>query len=135
MVDKMVYRDGYKYQLAAAELFKTSFRPANTIRAERIALSPDGTMIVSSGFCWDGASGIVDRKTNIRASCGHDALYQLMRRGHLDHNEWLKADDDFCRWLEEAGAWSITVSLDRWGLRQMGGKYARPEHKKQVYIV
>lgn len=131
----MFFRDGYKYQLAATELFKTSFRPIKEIRIPRITLYCDGIMIVGEGYAWDGATGIVDRKTNIRASCGHDALYQLMRMERLPYSLWGKADDDFCKWLKNAGAWGVTISLDRWGLRQMKGKYANPKHRKTIHHV
>ena len=135
MADNMQFRDGYKYQLAAPELFKTSFLSNVQIRIERITLEPDGVMIVAEGYAWDGASGIVDRRTNLRASCGHDALYQLMRMGKLPYQHWGKADDDYCRWLKMAGAWDVTISLDRWGLKQMRGKYAHPKHRKEIYSI
>lgn len=131
----MLFRDGYKYQLAAPELFQTSFRPKRKIKAPRLMLDTDGILIVSEGYAWDGASGIVDRKTNLRASCGHDALYQLMRLGKLPYKEWAKADHDFCRWLALAGAWPVTVNLDRWGLRKMRGKYAHPSQRKRILKV
>jgi hypothetical protein len=131
----MKYRDGYKYQLAEPEVFKTSFRPLKEIRIPRVVLLQDGTMHVAEGYAWDGASGIIDRKTNITASCGHDALYNLMRLGQLDHKKWAIADEDFCTWLKNAGAWDITVNIDRWGLRQCNGKYAHPKNRKKVHCV
>lgn len=131
----MFYKDGYHYQLAANESFKTSFKPEKTISSKRITLYTDGTMIVKEGYAWDGASGIIDRKTNLKASCGHDALYQLMRERLLNHHDWAKADEDFCRWLKEAGAWSMTVSIDRSGLKLFGGKYAHPKNIKKIHMV
>jgi len=130
----MLYRDGYKYQLAAHEYFQTSFTPATKISVPRITLYPDGVMLVHEGYAWDGASGIVDRKTNLRASCGHDALYQLMRMEVLPYSEWAKADADFCRWLAEAGAYALTIKIDRYGLSLFKGKYARPENRKKIFI-
>lgn len=135
MADNMLFRDGYKYQLAAPELFETSFRPDEQIRVARITIDPNGVMIVADGYAWDGASGVVDRKTNLRASCGHDALYQLMRMGKLPYSEWQKADDDYCHWLKSSGAWNVTISLDRWGLQKMKGKYAHPKHRKKILSV
>ena len=131
----MLYRAGYKYQLAADEYFYTSFRPVNTIRAPRITLYTDGAMIVNEGYSWDGATGIPDLRTNMRASCGHDALYQLMRLKKLDWKEYGKADDDFAKWMREAGAWSITVNTLRWGLQQMAGTFAKPENRREIYTV
>ena len=131
----MLYRSGYKYQLAAHEYFNTSFRNGSVIRAPRITLYQDGTMVVGEGFSWDGATGVIDRKSNIRASCGHDALYQLMRLGKLDWKDYNLADDDYAKWLKEAGAWALTVKIDRWGLRQMQGHFAKPKNRKEIYKV
>lgn len=131
----MYYRSGYKYQLAADEPFYTSFRPKKELRVPRITLYPSGLMIVHDGYAWDGASGVVDRDTNIRASCGHDALYQLMRMEKLSHEDWQLADEDFCTWLKEAGAWDITIKIDRLGLKIAGGKYAHPSKRKKIYMV
>jgi len=128
----MYFFDGYKYQLAIPVLFQTSFRPLREISIARITLSTDGLMKVHDGYAWDGASGVIDSKTNIKASCGHDALYQLMRMKKLPHSEWPSADEDFCVWLKEAGAWDITVNLARWGLKQMNGKYAHPNQRKPI---
>lgn len=130
----MKYRNGYKYQLAIPEIFQTSFRPSHIIRSERITLLTTGSMTVHSGYAWDGASGIVDRDTNLRASLGHDALYQLMREGGLDYKEWAKADEDFCIWLKQAGAWDWTVSIDRYGLSLFKGKFAHPKERKKIFI-
>lgn len=131
----MYYRSGYKYQLAADEVFKTSFRPPHIVRTARITLDTNGIMTVHDGYAWDGASGIIDRDTNIRASCGHDALYQLMREGGLPHQHWNLADEDFCIWLKEAGAWDITVRIDRAGLALFKGKYAHPDQRKTIHII
>ena len=131
----MDYRNGYKYQLAKNERFRTSFRPKWALKIERVSLDINGLMIVESGYAWDGASGIIDRKTNLRASCGHDALYQLMRMDMLSSRDYKKADDDYCKWLKSAGAWPITVKIDKAGLSLMKGKYAKPKHRKKIFSV
>lgn len=131
----MRYRDGYKYQLASACAFFTSFRPARPIVHDFITLSPDGVMTVRAGYAWDGATGAPDNKNNLKASCGHDALYQLMRLGLMEHYHWERADNDYCRWLKEAGAWSITVKVSKWVLTQANGKFAHPSQRRKVYVI
>lgn len=130
----MKYRRKYKYQLAKDEKFVTGFRPSEDIITTRIQLRTSGVMIVCEGYAWDGPSGpVVDRKTNLRPSCGHDALYQLMRTGKLDYNLWKTADSDFGVWLREDGAWSIIVATDLLGLRLAGGAAALPKNRKRVF--
>ncbi len=132
----MKYRKGYKYQLAKDEYYKTSFRPNRNIVAPRIRLNTKGIMRVREGYVSDGPSGpTFDRKTNLRAGVGHDALYQLMRMGLLPCNLWRKADRDYGRWLVEGGSWEITSKINVKGLSLMRGKYAKPENRKKVYEV
>ena len=132
----MEYRKGYKYQLATDECFETSFRSDIDIHTPRIILLGTGQLIVREGYAWDGASGpVIDRKTNMVASCGHDALYQLMRMGMLDSKMYSIADLDFGCWLEEAGAWSLVIKMDLLGLRIARGYAALPKNRKKVFEV
>lgn len=130
----MRYRGGYKYQLAADQRFYVAFRPRHNIFLARIWLTTDGTLTVREGYAWDGVSGpVIDRKTNMRASLCHDALYQLMRQGELPHTQWRSADMEFDRLLKEDGAWSITRRIDMLGLKLAGGRAALPKNRKKVY--
>ena len=59
-------------------------------------------MTLSAGYAWDGASGIaINTENSVRASCGHDALYQLIRLGLLPRTKRLQADSDLRKWLIE----------------------------------
>ena len=129
----MRYRRGYKYQLAEPEILQTSFRLKKEVRIPRIILSTDGKLHIAEGYCWDGASGIIDRKTNLRASLGHDALYEMMRQGALNYELWKIADYDFAGWLRQDGAWPSTVKVDKFGLGLFGGRYAHPKQRKKVF--
>jgi len=49
-----------------------------------VHLSPDGLLVLSDGYAWDGPSGpTLDTPDFMRASAVHDALYQLMGSGKL----------------------------------------------------
>ena len=130
----MKYRKGYKYQLAADEIFQTSFRLGVDIITDRIDLYTDGMLVVRDAYSYDGPSGpVVDRKTNMRGAAGHDALYELMRKGLIPYTMWRLADKDFGRWIREDGAWKITVKIDLAGLKLAGGRAAHPKRRKKVY--
>jgi len=96
---KVQYRQGYKYQIATDFEFDTYVFPNRDIRTEYIRLSTDGKLWLKRGYCWDGASGIaVDTKNFMRGSLVHDALYQLIREGHLNRKVWkIKADKELRR--------------------------------------
>lgn len=131
----MRYRKGYKYQLAEDDTHQTDFRPPQEVSCERLRMDKNGMLYVSEGYGWDGASGIIDRKTNLRASMVHDALYELMRKKLLDHKDWRLADKEFARCLKQDGAWKITIKVDMAGLKLMRGKYAHPKHRRKVHEV
>jgi hypothetical protein len=104
---KIYYRKvTWKYVTDKEARFQTSIRPARTIVTPFIALRTDGLLIVKAKYAWDGPSGPTwDRKSNMRASLGHDALWQLFREGHLNR-KWIKASNrDFKKWLIEDGMW------------------------------
>jgi hypothetical protein len=58
-----------------------------------------------------------------------------MRRGKLDHKLWRVADSDYGKWLQEAGAWGVTVKADLFGLSLMRGMFARPKMRRQIKAV
>ena len=130
----MKYRSGYKYQLAETETFHIDIYPEVDIVTEFIWLTTEGTLTVLNGYAWDGASGpVVDRKSNLRASLAHDAIYQCMRMGRLPSSRWRDADKEFAKILKEDGAWSITVSIYMAGLKLANGSAADPKNKKKIF--
>lgn len=129
----MKYRDGYKYQLAEDEMFQTEFKPREDIATKFLEITSAGELTCKAGYAWDGVSGpVIDRKTNIRASLCHDALYQLMRMGKLPSDLWRYADKEFARILKQDGAWRITIEIDMLGLKVMNGRSALPSSRKKV---
>jgi hypothetical protein len=124
---------GGSYQLVKTYSVQVAIYPPHDIATERLHLSVTGWLTVQSGYCWDGCSGVVDRKSNMRAGLGHDALYELMRKDLLPHHWWRSADHHFYVVLLQDGAWKITAKIDVAGLKVMRGKYAKPKHRKKRY--
>lgn len=132
----MKYRNGYKYQLAEDEYFKTDIIPLLEIKAQFIELNLEGLLLVKSGYAWDGPSGpTYDRKENMRGSLGHDALYQLIRNGLLDKKWRKRADEYMCIWCIEDGMWKPWAKLYCRELGKFGGFAADPKNVKKIYEV
>lgn len=122
----MKYREGYKYQLAENYHMATGIAPSETIRTAYTMLFVDGMIVIKAGYAWDGPSGpAIDTKNFMRGSLVHDALYQLMREGHLGQHNRDKADrllQKMCRedgmsalrawWVYQAVAWGGGPSAD-----------------------
>lgn len=115
------YSSGYKYQLRASyavllpEIAHAEREPVTT---DWLELDPDGTLRVRAGYAWDGASGpTIDTKSSMRASLLHDACYQLIRKGLLDHSFRPVVDRMFRRICKEDGMWSVRAQLWYLGVR------------------
>jgi hypothetical protein len=79
------YKGGYKYRLVKYFRIDIPIRPAKPVDTDFIKLSLDGRLEIMEGYNWDGPSGpTIDTITFMRGSLIHDALYQLMREGHLE---------------------------------------------------
>jgi hypothetical protein len=87
-------RRTYKYFLVNSYCFPTHWRLTHAINNAFLQLDVDGTLHIAAKYAWDGASGpMPDLPSIMRASLVHDALYQLMREGHLDQSHRAAADE------------------------------------------
>ena len=83
----IAYKGGYKYQLKQDYSTEIGIRPTAPVDTEFLSLTAGGRLTVKKGYAWDGPSGpTVDTLNFMRGSLVHDALYQLMREGHLDRD-------------------------------------------------
>ena len=79
----------YKYELTKSYTIQTKLRPKKMIGNKYVIIMPDGMLLIDKGYRWDGPSGpAIDTESFMRASLVHDALYQLIREGHL--SRWRK---------------------------------------------
>ncbi len=80
----ILYRSGYKYQLAAEYRGHLDIKLQAPINTEWWSIDEDGGFAISAGYAWDGPSGpTIDTRTFMRGSLVHDMLYQAMRIGLL----------------------------------------------------
>ena len=129
------YRKGYKYQLAENYRVQTTITPAVNIDTRFISLTTDGVLTVLTGYAWDGASGPTwDDETNMRGSLGHDALYQLIRRGYLPTECKAEADELLRKWCIEDGMWSLRADGWFWAVDRFGASSADPNHRRPVLV-
>ncbi len=132
MKRRISYKKGYKYQLVKVAVFRDTGILGHNVSTDYINLTPGGVLIVNAGYAWDGASGAVDTANSMRGTVAHDALYQMLRQGHLPQGLRGVADDLLERCLTEDGMWR----LRRWwwmrAVRNFAGGAANPANKKPV---
>lgn len=75
----ILYKEGYKYQLAEEYTISIPIKPDSNIISDYIDLNNDGELVIKKGYAWDGPSGpTIDSLNFMRGSLVHDALYQLI---------------------------------------------------------
>ena len=133
-MDRISYRDGYRYQLANNYEILTHIFPIMPIETEYIDLLLDSFMTIKRGYAWDGPSGIaIHTKSFMRGPLVHDALYQLMREGHLDpllYRE--KADQRLRDICKEDGMFFLRAEWVYLAVRMFGKGFADPKAEKQI---
>ncbi len=130
----ILYRSGYKYQLASNYSISSGIRPKKNVDMKFIKLDTQGNLRILEGYAWDGPSGpVADTKENMRASLVHDALYQLMRKRKLTakaHKD--KADRLFKKLCIQDGL-SRSRALGYYlGLKVGGRPSTDPKNQKPV---
>lgn len=101
-------------------------------KTDWIELDRNGVMTLSADYAWDGASGIaINTENSVRASCGHDALYQLIRLGLLPRTKRLQADSDLRKWLIEDGMLELRAGIWFLAVRLFGELYLRDDVSAQ----
>ncbi|MBK8393641.1 MAG: DUF1353 domain-containing protein [Leptospiraceae bacterium] len=137
---KIKYKEiqNYKYEVAERYSIQTEIKPEKDIYEPDedypyIALLKDGTLSISPGYEWDGASGIaVDTKNFMRGSLVHDALYQLMRKNKisLDHRDY--ADRLLQKICKEDGMTAFRANNVYYAVKLFGESSASPTGKKET---
>lgn len=100
------YKAGYKYQLAHDTSFPLEYvHYPKRIETEYITWDAAVEFLdIKKGYAWDGPSGpAIDTSNFMRGSLVHDALYQLIRQGHLPPHYRRVADKELKRLCLEDG--------------------------------
>jgi hypothetical protein len=130
----ITYKGGYKYQLRHNCSVAIEIKPEKPISTEFIELDTQGMLEIKRGYAWDGPSGpTLDTLTFMRGSLVHDALYQLMRDRHLDHNSCREtADRILQRICKQDGMWSFRAWYVYHGVRLFADPAADPADRRPV---
>ena len=133
MRDKIYYSEGFKYQLKKDYNLKVDILPYKNINTEFISLDVDGILTVRSGYAWDGPSGpTYDTPSFMRGSLIHDALYQLIRMGHIDQRYKKSADKELKRICLEDNMMAFRAWYVYNGVRKFGGGSAKNGNVRKV---
>jgi hypothetical protein len=132
--ERIVYKDGYKYQLAETYEVTVAIHPPQDIKTDYIELNNSGHLVLRKGYAWDGPSGpTFDTSNFMRGSLVHDALYQLMRMAILsDELHRNRADKELRRFCLEDGMSSIRAWWVYQAVKHFAGSAANRKNAKTV---
>lgn len=129
---RILYRSGYKYQLAETYICTVDLRPSGDIDHDFIRISRSGILLIRKGYAWDGPSGpTFDTKDFMRGSLIHDALYQLIREKHLPDDIRESADAELRKACIEDGmsqlrAWWVYKAVRLFGATALASVEIEP---------
>jgi len=131
-IKKIKYKSGYKYQLAEMYLQQVPIYD-RIIESKYIFINQDGLLRILDGYSWDGPSGpTIDTHTFMRGSLVHDALYQLIREGHLSEAHRLMADQLLREICLEDGMSRLRAWYVYHSVRLFADSACDPRNKKKL---
>ena len=131
---KVKYKKGYKYQLAEDYHIQLSIFGIG-VKSDYIKLDANGHLLIRKGYAWDGPSGpMIDTKTSMRGSLVHDAIYQLIREGHLPKSYRNYADYMLKVIFFQDGMNKLRVLTAYWAVKYFAAYAADPKNKRAVVI-
>jgi hypothetical protein len=122
--DKIAYTHADKFVLGKDAIFKLSFAPQYTVDTSYARFTPDGVLIVKRGFLWSANFPAMNTENTRPASLVHDALYELIKDGHLPRKPFKNLADMVMRdvllecGILDARAWAWYMAV------QIGGDNA-----------
>ena len=135
----MKAKKGYKWQLPEdhAQALSDRWKDVGVITRDWYVIDgPGRKMILFRGYAWNGASGIPDDKQVVRGSACHDAFYQEMRLGGLDHNQYRNAADlELKEICINAGMWKARAYTIYLGVRVLANFAIDPSQESRVIEV
>ena len=107
-----------------------------SIDTEYIKLEGTGKLTIAERYAYDGASGPTwHDKTNMKSSLIHDALYGLMREGHLDKSYRKYADELFRQMCLEDGMGKFRAWYYYNAVRIFGGRTLNSRNYPESEII
>ena len=112
--------------------FNKELFPKVNVKTDFIELTSTGVLTLKKGYAFDGVSGFPDMKSLLCGAGVHDALYQLIRLGHIDIKLITLADDEMIRICKKRGANKYLVESIRKVLKEFGPNFATKESMKPI---
>lgn len=123
----------WKYRLAADYQIKIGFFETKAERGNDYVWLDHGSLTIFKGYAWDGPSGpSIDTRNWMRASLVHDALYQLIREGHVPRDLRKSVDQLMRSHLLEDGMSRIRAAWSYAAVRRFGERSTKSSRGEKI---
>ena len=105
-----------KYRLVEEYFYDTGIMVRSPIIHGKVVLCTTGRLHFLVGYRWNGATGVPDTDSVIRASLVHDGLFDMFQAGLLDTRHVITSNNIFRRICKEDGMCGLVYWTYRTGL-------------------
>jgi len=120
---------GLKWVLVEDFSIQTEICPKEEIKLGKITLYVCGLLILHTGYEWDGATGVFDTVSNMRASAVHDAGCVLVRARLLLADTMIAWNNLYKFFCKKDGMSKWRFLLHRAGLKLYWKRHIEKLHK------
>lgn len=127
----MKYQKVQGYRVAVKWAYQTQIAIDRIIKTEWVELIK-GLLIMKPGFCFEPSGPTIKTKSIMRGCCAHDAIYYLIRNGHLKPY-WKEPADDLMREIHlKDNVIDFRASYFHWFVVNFGKPSVDPRNRKKV---
>jgi len=125
------YRQVQGFRVEVTWEYQTQIAVDRSIKTEWVDLI-QGLLVMKKGFCFEPSGPTIKTASIMQGCCAHDAIYYLIRNGHLEKH-WKELADDLMReiHLKDKVA-EIRASYFHWSVINFGKPAIDPRKRKKV---
>jgi len=125
------YRQVQGFRVEVTWEYQTKIAIDRIIKTEWVDLVK-GLLIMKKGFCFEPSGPTIKTKSIMQGCCAHDAIYYLIRNGHLEKH-WKEPGDDLMREIHLIDKVAeIRASYFHWGVTNFGEPAIDPRKRKKI---
>lgn len=127
----MFYRKVQGFRVEVTWEYQTQIATDRIIKTEWVDLI-QGLLVMKKGFCFEPSGPTIKTKSIMQGCCAHDAIYYLIRNGHLEKH-WKEPADDLMREIHLLDqVVEFRASYFHWSVVNFGEPAIDPRNRTKV---
>jgi len=127
----MKYQKVQGLRVAETWEYQTQIATDRIIRTEWVDLV-NGLLIMKKGFCFEPSGPTITTKSIMQGCCAHDAIYYLIRNGHLEPY-WKEPGDNLMKEIHlKDKTTNIRAKYFHWFVVNFGDTSIDPRNRQKI---